>query len=206
MQNLDRKVEYQKSIARFIELFIWFLILALFIGSIIFYNKYSHENHSRYQIFLQDVDGIIVGSPVKMLGIPVGYVKHINFVNDTVFVDFIIDKKGVEIPNGSKITVEFSGLGGSKSLEIYPPTEKYDSDTPPLIIQQPRRLGASLSLLNSMINKIGLIIFRCNYFSQSLKFDEIKPMNNKEIQEKLIYDTKQIFRKNKNVIKQKEEQ
>lgn len=186
MQFIKSKIEYQKVIAQLLELLIWFLIFSFFAGIIIFYNWYSHHNYSRYQIFLQDVDGIIVGSPVKMLGITVGYVKHIKFVNDIVFVDFVINQKGVEIPKGSKITVEFSGLGGSKSLEIYTPEHKYDPDTVPLTIQQPRRLGASLSLLNSMIQKIGLIIYRCSYFSQSLDFKEINKIDNKQLEKDLI--------------------
>ncbi len=197
MQNIKAKIKYQRKIARFLELLIWFLIFAFFVGLILFYNWYSHNNYKRYQIFLQDVDGIIVGSPVKMLGVPIGYVKHINFVNDTVFVDFIINKKDVEIPKGSKITVEFSGLGGSKSLEVYPPETKYDPDTSPLIIQQPRRLGASISLLNSMIHKIGLIIYRCTYFGSELEFDKIEPMNTKDTQIKIQNDLKQIFSKDK---------
>ena len=197
MQNIKTKIKYQRKIARFLELLIWFLIFAFFVGLILFYNWYSHNNYKRYQIFLQDVDGIIVGSPVKMLGVPIGYVKHINFVNDMVFVDFIINKKDVEIPKGSKITVEFSGLGGSKSLEVYPPETKYDSDTSPLIIQQPRRLGASISLLNFMIHKIGLIIYRCTYFGSELEFDKIEPMNTKDTQIKIQNDLKQIFSKDK---------
>ena len=195
MQKTEVKIEYQKYIARFLELMIWVSIFAFLSGIIIFYNWYSHHNYSRYQIFLQDVDGIIVGSPVRMLGIPIGYVKHINFVGDMVFVDFIINKKGVEIPKGSKITVEFSGLGGSKSLEVYPPTEKYDPDTSPLIIQQPRRLGASLSLLNSMIHKIGLIIYRCSYFASELEFEKLMFMDNMDTKLKIQQDLNRILKK-----------
>lgn len=171
MQNIDSKTKYQKFIARFLELLIWFLFFGLIVLSIVFYNSYSHTHFNRYQIFLQDVDGIIVGSPVKMLGIQVGYVKHIKFVNDLVYVDFIITEKDMEIPKGSKLTVEFSGLGGSKSLEIYTPEQKISESTAPLYIQQPRRLGESLSLLNAMFDKIGEITFKCTNFSN--KFNEI---------------------------------
>ena len=166
MQQLKSKIKLYKQLARFIELSIWFLILLFIFGIFAAYNLYCEKNYSRYQIFLQDIDGIIVGSPVKIMGIQVGYVKNIKFVNGMVFVDFIINKEGVEIPKGSKITVEFSGLGGSKSLEVYAPKEKYDSDLPPINVQQPRRLGASVSLLYQMFKKIGDIIYRCTYFSQ----------------------------------------
>jgi len=178
MQEQNLKTEFDKNMVRFVELSVWFLIIVSVIFAIIFYNWYCHKNYSRYQIFLQDVDGIIVGSPVRMLGIQVGYVKHIKLVNDMVYVDFVIDKKGVEIPKGSKITVEFSGLGGSKSLEVYAPNEAYDTNKPQLIIQQPRRLGASVRLLYQMFKKIGDIIYRCTYFSESLDFNSLNKFDN----------------------------
>ncbi|MBR1942278.1 MCE family protein [bacterium] len=186
MLKITAKTEYQKNIAKFLELLIWILFFSFFAGLIIFYNWYSHTNYNRYHIFLQDVDGIIVGSPVRMSGIQVGYVKHIKFVNDMVYVDFIINQKGIEVPKGSKITVEFNGLGGSKSLEIYTPKQAIDENTPNLVIQQPRRLGAAVSLLNSMLKKIGDIIYRTTYFAESLEFDEIehKPKNKNNISEK----------------------
>lgn len=169
MQEENQKFEFHRRMARVIELSIWFSVIALIVLVISAYNKYSHDNYSRYQIFLQDVDGIIVGSPVRMLGIQVGYVKNIKLVNDMVFVDLIINQKGVEIPKGSKITVESSGLGGSRSIEVYAPKQPYDSSTTQaLVIQQPRRLGASVSLLYQMFKKLGDIIYRCSYFAESL--------------------------------------
>lgn len=168
MQNEKTKNEYQKSIAKFLELLIWFSVVALIISSIVFYNSYSHKHFNRYQIFLQDVDGIIVGSPVRMLGIQVGYVKHIKFVNDMVYVDFIITQKDMEVPSGSRVTVEFNGLGGSKSLEIYTPDMPISENTASLYIQQPRRLGAALSLLNAMFEKIGQITYKCTSFANKV--------------------------------------
>lgn len=168
MKNIESKIEYPKLIARFLELFTWCLIVASIITGIVFYNSYSHEHFNRYQIFFQDVDGVIVGSPVRMLGIQIGYVKHIKFVNNMVYVDFIVTEKDLEIPKGSRITVEFNGLGGSKSLEVYPPNQKINDLTAPLYVQQPRRLGDSLSLLNAMLEKIGQIMYKCSSFANQL--------------------------------------
>lgn len=168
MKNIESKIEYPKLIARFLELFIWFLVFVSIVTGIVFYNSYSHEHFNRYQIFFQDVDGVIVGSPVRMLGIQIGYVKHIKFVNNMVYVDFIVTEKNLEIPKGARITVEFSGLGGSKSLEVYPPNQKINDLTAPLYVQQPRRLGDSLSLLNAMLEKIGQIMYKCSSFANQL--------------------------------------
>jgi ABC-type transporter Mla subunit MlaD len=172
MQENKPTIKYQKAIAKFLELLIWTLIVGIIITSIVLYNSYSHKHFNRYQVFFQDVDGVIVGSPVRMLGIQVGYVKHIKFVHDMVYVDFIITEKDVEVPKGTRVTVEFSGLGGSKSLELYPPTQKVPNASPSLYIQQPRRLGAALSLLDSMFETLGQITYKCTSFANKLNSGE----------------------------------
>ena len=168
MQEKKIKTKYNRKFALILELIIWFLFLILAFCGFYAHKYYVNHNYSRYQLFLQDVDGIIVGSPVKMLGIPVGYVKNLKPINDTVFVDFILTEKGMKIPRGSVITVEFSGLASSKSLEIYPPKTEVPKDTPVLVIHQPRRLGAALGLLDEMFHKVGQIIFTCTRFGEEL--------------------------------------
>ena len=183
MKNINYKIKY-KWLARFIELSIWFLLL-MFLFGIGYIAKHNYNQYKTYQIFLQDVDGIIKGSPVRMMGIHIGYVRKVKIINDMVFVDFIINQEGIEIPKGSKVTVEFTGLGGSKSIEIYTPKDKVPEDSPTFEIQQPRRLGAALSLLDSMLEKISAIMFQCTSFTDSINraFSKIetskanKPMN-----------------------------
>lgn len=74
--------------------------------------------------FLCDVDGLIVGSPVKFMGVQVGYIEKVKIVSNEVYLKIVITAKDVELPKGSIATVEFNGMGGSKSLEIYPPTDE----------------------------------------------------------------------------------
>lgn len=166
MININDKTKYKK-LAQFIELSIWFLLIVFIIGIGVFL-KQNYNHYQTYQIFLQDVDGIIKGSPVRMMGIQIGYVRKVKIINDMVFVDFIINQDGIKIPKGSKVTVEFTGLGGSKSIEIYTPKDKVPEGIPTLEIQQPRRLGAALSLLDSMVEKISAIIFQCTSFTDSI--------------------------------------
>lgn len=166
MKILNDKTKY-KRLAQFLELCIWFLLL-VFIFGIGFILKKNYNEYKTYQIFMQDVDGVIKGSPVRMMGIHIGYVRKVKIVNDMVFVDFIINKKGMDIPKGSMVTVEFTGLGGSKSIEIYTPKEKVPEGTQTFEIQQPRRIGAALSLLDSMLEKISAIIFQCTSFTNSI--------------------------------------
>ena len=186
MKGIDNKIKYKK-LARFIELSIWFLLLVFVLG-IGYIAKQNYNQHKTYQIFLQDVDGIIKVSPVRMMGIHIGYVRKVKIINDMVFVDFIINQDGIEIPKGSKVTVEFTGLGGSKSIEIYTPKDKVPKGSQTFEVQQPRRLGAALSLLDSMLEKISAIMFQCTSFTDSINraFSQAEtPKSNKPMSEVL---------------------
>lgn len=186
MKGIDNKIKYKK-LARFIELSIWFLLLVFVLG-IGYIAKQNYNQHKTYQIFLQDVDGIIKGSPVRMMGIHIGYVRKVKIINDMVFVDFIINQDRIEIPKGSKVTVEFTGLGGSKSIEIYTPKDKVPKGSQTFEVQQPRRLGAALSLLDSMLEKISAIMFQCTSFTDSINraFSQAEtPKSNKPMSEVL---------------------
>ncbi len=186
MKGIDNKIKYKKLV-RFIELSIWFLLLVFVLG-IGYIAKQNYNQHKTYQIFLQDVDGIIKGSPVRMMGIHIGYVRKVKIINDMVFVDFIINQDGIEIPKGSKVTVEFTGLGGSKSIEIYTPKDKVPKGSQTFEVQQPRRLGAALSLLDSMLEKISAIMFQCTSFTDSINraFSQAEtPKSNKPMSEVL---------------------
>ncbi len=103
------------------ELLVWGLILfsTIFL-SLYIYNSNVRKKHT-YYAFFKDVDGLIKGSPVKMLGYQVGYVSNISIVNEDVFVTFIITDKELEMPPKITATVSFAGLGASKSLELSVP-------------------------------------------------------------------------------------
>lgn len=159
------------------ELIIWVLILFLISGGIM-YAKYNYKrSFNTYQIFLPDVDGLINGSPVRMMGINIGYVNQINIVGEDVYVKFIVTSPEVKIPPGSKVTVEFSGLGGSKSLEVYPPSENMQPTGKLLIVQSPKRIHDSLGLLNDMYDKIIEITYDVSYFMEQIGLIKI---NNKQ--------------------------
>lgn len=150
-----------------VELFIWFLILFLVSGGIIFAKYNYKKNFNTYQIFLPDVDGLINGSPVKLMGIQIGYVNQIDIVGEDVYVKFIITNSDVKIPRGSIATVEFSGLGGSKSLELYPPAkDTYSSKF--IIVQSPKRISDSLGLLNDMFEKVADITYSVSHFMDEI--------------------------------------
>lgn len=175
-----------------VELFIWFLILLLISSGIIFAKYNYKKNFNTYQIFLPDVDGLVVGSPVRLMGIQIGHVSQLDIVGEDVYVKFIITDNDVKIPYGSSATVEFSGLGGSKSLELYPPTPGIRSNKF-IVSRSPKRIHDSLGLLSDMfkkaaditysvsnfMNKIGIIKRNktCNKFEQSKSSNKFFGLN-----------------------------
>lgn len=178
------------------ELLIW-LIIVLIAAIIFFFSNISHKNQpNEYKIFMPDVDGLIVGSPVRAMGIEVGHITKIKPVHDEVYVKFIITDKSVKIPQGTVATVEFSGMAGSKSLELYLPDENtyIDSSVPLLSVSEPKRLHEAAGLLNEMFKKIGNIIAVSSRFGKKLSeidFPE-KNMNNNDSKNFLKYANETI--------------
>ena len=109
-----------------IELLIWTIILTIiFIIAIFSYSKVFIEPNV-YVIQFKDIDGITKGSPVRFMGINVGYVRKMKSKDKHVDVQILVTKKEMKIPNGTVARVEFYGLGGSKSIELMPPDGSCD--------------------------------------------------------------------------------
>lgn len=85
------------------------------------YHNLSND-YATYSVRLRDVDGLSVGSPVRFAGLRVGHVIKLELQNNDIIVTFKLTAKKIKLPQGSSIGVEFAGMGGSKSLEIKPPT------------------------------------------------------------------------------------
>lgn len=149
-----------------IEFVIWFFILCVVVAGIKIHHYHKEKDLVTYQIFMPDVDGLIVGSPVKFMGVPVGYIEKIKIVSNDVYLKIVITAEDVELPKGSIATVEFNGMGGSKSLEIYPPTDESIAENKLIVVQSPKRLHDSLGLLNDMFDKIGSISTKLSFFAK----------------------------------------
>ena len=108
-----------------IEIIAWLLII---LGSIFYfvYNTSIKENvKNTYYIFFDDVDGLVKGSNVKLMGLNIGYVKDVKILDNKVFVSFIVTKDNITIPKQALANIEFYGLGGSTSLELTPAKSNY---------------------------------------------------------------------------------
>lgn len=176
-----------------VEFLIWFLILCVVIVGFR-YSSYRHTKQlATYQIFLQDVDGLIVGSPVKYMGVQVGHIQKIKILTNDVYIKFVITEKGLRLPQGVIATVEFSGMGGSKSLEIYPPTPESKSSKKLVAVKDTNRLNTTVVRLDDMFNKIGSIAVKLSSFANDagILSTSAEQIDIKKIQDNLdIFDEK----------------
>ncbi len=146
------------------EIFIWVIVfLALILGFTYSFATSKMKNHS-YYMFFKDVDGLSKGSPVRMMGYHIGHVQDVEVFHDDIFVSFIVTERDIYIPSGAIARVEFYGLGGSKSLEIFPPKEKH-SEKEVIISKMPYRVtdyyeqGQKInSLLETMMVNTGIML------------------------------------------------
>lgn len=152
------------------ELLIWLLVLLVFAMMFFFSRIGVVHNEDEYDIFMPDVDGLIVGSPVRVMGVEVGHITKIKPIKDELFVCFVITDETVKIPQGTQVTVEFNGMAGSKSLELYVPDKNtyVDSSVPLISVNPPKRLSDATGLLNEMFKKIGNIISVSSRFGAKL--------------------------------------
>ena len=136
-----------------LEVVIWFLLLGglVCIGAGII--NHNIKSRQYYHIVFKDVDGVMVGSPVRLMGIQVGYVTEVKPVSDEVNVAFAVTNSDVIIPKGSSVNIQFTGLAGSKSLEIIPSksgtkTEKF------FTVSQPVRINSLMEVQKTISESI----------------------------------------------------
>ena len=164
------------------ELLVWIVVIALATGGIRYAHMKKQSEYKAYRIFMEDVDGLIEGSPVRMLGTQIGYIKTVKIVRGMVYVKFLITDKTVALPKGVIATVEFNGMAGSKSLELYPPDEFSKAENNLVSIKKTNRLSNALGLLDNMVSKFMSIIVRCQVFAESVgMFDPKPPISEKPI-------------------------
>lgn len=179
-----------------IEAIVWFSILCLVLTGIRIHNYKEHKNLKQYQLFISDVDGLIIGSPVKYMGVQVGYVNYVKIVGNEVYIKFILHDNNTQLPKGVIANVEFSGMGGTKSLELYPPTEKALLTDKIINIKDTFRLSHTVDLLDNMMSKLALIGGKFSYFMK-----QVTPMVEMIDQEGMVEFSKNLERTTKDLKK-----
>ena len=184
------------------ELLFWLVVILIITAFSTFHYMSRIKTDNNYNIYLPDVDGLIVGSPVRMMGIEVGHITKIKPTNEEVFVKFIIPDKSIVIPQGTVATVEFSGMAGSKSLELYLPDKQtfINKDVPILAVNPPKRLHDAMGLLNEMFDKINAIIYTSSSFGQKVKNIDLPTNENQDANAFVNYADKMVDDANKRAV------
>lgn len=163
------KIRGNIRVFAWVEFVIWLIAAAIVIVGIRYRCYQTQKQYKSYQIFMEDVDGLIVGSPVRFLGVQIGHVKKIQVISSDVYIKFVVTRKDLSIPPGSTATVEASGLGGSKSLELYPP-EKGTITDKIIISKDPTRLSKVMGLFDSIFRELDSIITTITYSAGQFEF------------------------------------
>lgn len=181
------------------EFLLWLIVILLVVAISVVISISNKNSGNNYNIFMPDVDGLIEGSPVRIMGIDVGYVTKIKPTNDEIFVRFNITDKDIVLPIGTQATVEFSGMAGSKSLELYLPDKNSNigNSEQILTVTPPKRLHDALGLLNEMFDKIAAITHTSSSFGKNLNFISMPSHKNEnDFQNFLKYSDKIIYESN----------
>lgn len=129
------------------DLFLWFFLLLLVACGIYFLPDLQGNQHSQtIHLAFQDANEISRGAAVRMMGTEIGYVKDIHLKKDYVDIVIKTNPGSLTIPSGSTFTILFTGLVGSKSIEVVPPpaTRPVVRGKPQYIVENPIRLRQAL--------------------------------------------------------------
>ena len=158
---------------RIIEILIPLTIaaVAVFTAYRIYYNTCVKPN--LYTIRFHDIDSIIKGSPVRLMGIIVGHVRNLERENDIIICEIVVTKPNTKIPDGAVAKVEYNGLGGSKSIEISPPKTN-DPDIKGIVATDALRISDFMDVLQDVHEVLVCIKEFVNSLSPKATVDTLK--------------------------------
>ncbi len=142
---------------RIIEIIILTVFFALITAGILLFRHYKYEKPNTYNIIFKDIDSILKGSPVRFMGINVGYVVKLKRKDKFIICKIKITKKGVKIPDLTRAKVAFNGLGGSKSIELMPPLTNGD-ETGEIIAEESLRINDLAGVVRDL-NDVAVVIY-----------------------------------------------
>ena len=108
------------------EVIVGGLVLAAAAGFVLFAAQatgYAKRTGGSYPLIasFRSVEGISVGTDVKLAGVKVGTITGLDLNPKTYFADATIDvKKGIALPDDSAILISQEGLLGGNYVEIVP--------------------------------------------------------------------------------------
>ena len=111
------KIELDSFSSSF-HLKIGFVFLCMILIFYFLFNSFNPQTKN-FKAHFNYVEGLDIGSDVKLAGIPIGKVTNLKIDNDLITVTGFINKD-FDIPKDSIASIRSEGLFGKKSLLIYP--------------------------------------------------------------------------------------
>ncbi|MCE2930143.1 MAG: MlaD family protein [Vampirovibrionales bacterium] len=114
----------KKSLCFCSDMVLWTCLAAGLVISILamdFKNlPFAPKEAKTLHLYVEDAYALMKGSPVILMGVPVGYVKQVklNPKDDSVWVDYVLNDPRMQIPEEAEALIVAAGLGGAKSLEF----------------------------------------------------------------------------------------
>lgn len=99
--------------------FIGIFTTLLFLNFFFMQTETKPSNAQQLNATFNKVDGILIGTDIRISGIKVGYVNKISIENFKPKIFFFIFKNN-KIPDDSSISIQTDGLFGNKYLSIEP--------------------------------------------------------------------------------------
>lgn len=179
------------------EVIVEILILICIIGAIVFglsmFNHYKFEKPNSYNILFKDIDSIVKGSPVRFMGMNVGHVVKLKRKDKYIICKIRITKENVKLPDMTRAKVAFNGLGGSKSIELLPPTTN-DPEIKGIVAVESMRINDLAGMVKDLVD-VAVII---NDFVQAIDpvmvSVTLKEFSNPEIINRVDSDMERIIK------------
>ena len=102
--------------------------LLILVSAIIWLRGRAMGGGQHFEVLFNDIDGMRAGAPVQYMGVRVGFVDDITPIAskqnnlNAVKINFTISDTDLNVPAGTELSVQQSGLIGEKFLEMTPPT------------------------------------------------------------------------------------
>lgn len=173
------------------------LILVCIFGAAILgfglFNHYKFKKPNTYNILFKDIDSIVKGSPVRFMGMNVGHVVKLKRKDKYIICKIRITKENVKLPDMTRAKVAFNGLGGSKSIELLPPTTN-DPEIKGIIAAESMRINDLAGMVKDLVD-VAVII---NDFVQAIDpvmvSVTLKEFSNPEIINRVDSDMEKIIK------------
>lgn len=167
--------------SHFVEIIIFAVLLGAFVLAGFNLAHHLFDYGKVYHLVFKDIDSIQTGSPVRIMGVDIGYVTKTHTIYDEIYVDFVVSNPNVTIPPGTVASIQFSGLAGSRSIELTPPSPstEFAMRKKGIIIEEPIRISAAMEVSRSFIKATMMSAKGLSTFIGDRSYNEVKAQTQK---------------------------